>query len=126
MNSLIVCSDCAAATLIAFTSSRGQRTCKGIGFASGGCFFIAPRGVVAAVGLVAAEWARASGVRAVGLAMSLYLVVHVYMITAFHVISLRCFHACMKPCLYVLPKCGGFNRGWPFRGDFDSRPSVRH
>src|ERR1017187_1383766 len=102
MNSLIVCSDCAAATLIALTSSRGQRTCKGIGFASGGFFFVAPRGVVAAVGLWAAEGARASGVKTVGLAIGGYFPF------CFHVCMLSCFHVCMKPCLNVFPECGGF------------------
>jgi hypothetical protein len=69
----MVCSASAAATLMALTSSRGQRTCNGTGFGCSGFFLFPPLSVVAAVGLVVVERTRASRVRAVGLAIGAYL-----------------------------------------------------
>src|ERR1700728_1790403 len=120
MKLLTVCSARAAATLTAITSSRGQRTCEGFGFASGGFFLEVPRGVVAAAGLREAEGKSSAGVRMVGLAIGAYFP---YL---FHACMLKCVHASMKPCLYVLPESGRFNRGWPFRCNFEGRAAVSH
>jgi|SRR5208337_4345938 len=72
MNSLMVCSASAAATLMALMSSRGQRTCNGTGFGCAGSLLLTVRGAVAALGLTAFDGTRASGVRAVGLAIRGY------------------------------------------------------
>src|ERR1700722_5547298 len=120
MNSLMVWSRWTAAIFMARTSSRGKRTCRGTGFAWAGCFLEAPRGVVAAAGLLAAEGASSSGVRAVGLAIGACLSL------LFHACMFGDFHVCMKPCLDVAPEGGGFNGCRAFGRDFEGRAAVRH
>jgi hypothetical protein len=80
MNSLIDCSDSAAAILIALASGRGNRICNGVSLAERDFMTRLLRAVVADAG-VGVETVRASGVREVGLAMGRFLrgCMHVYM-----------------------------------------------
>jgi hypothetical protein len=90
MKSLIVCSRWAAATLMAFTSSRGRRTCNGTIWTAAFADLDAPRGFVAAAGVVLAFGDRASGVSATGLGIE-------------HLphLSLACLHETMLSCFAI-------------------------